>query len=82
VLERALLLAGGAPLTIEHFPGLREVAAVSPPAEETWNLRERMQVCIAQALERFGGNKRKAAEALGITPRTLYRWLKKPDTTA
>ena len=80
ILERALLLAGGAPLALEHFPGLQQQGArPQRPAEESWNMRERMQACIAQALERFGGNKRKAAKALEITPRTLYRWLRKPD---
>ncbi len=81
ILERALLLADGAPLTLEHFPGLQQGAPSPRPGEGTWNLRERTQASITEALERFGGNKRKAAEALGITPRTLYRWLKKPDET-
>jgi DNA-binding NtrC family response regulator len=79
ILERALLLADGAPLTPDHFLGLQPAAGTkTPPDEVSWNLQQRMRAHVVNALERFGGNKRKTAEALGITPRTLYRWLKKP----
>jgi DNA-binding NtrC family response regulator len=79
VLERALLLADGASLMPVHFPGLlQDVRLQDQRHEDSWDLRRRMQAFVAQALDQFGGNKRKAAEALGITPRTLYRWLKKP----
>ena len=81
VMERALLLAGGNPLNPGHFPGLQRAARPPTPGEETWNLDELTQTCIAQALDHFGGNKREAARALGITPRTLYRWLGKSGET-
>jgi DNA-binding NtrC family response regulator len=78
VLERALLLAGCGALTLDHFPGIKPAShPKSRSGIESWNMREHMLALIAEALDHFGGNKRKAAEALGITPRTLYRWLKK-----
>jgi len=77
VMERALLLAGSDPLSPDHFPGLQRTVRPPTPGEETWNLDELTQACIARALDHFAGNKREVARALGITPRTLYRWLKK-----
>ena len=78
VLERALLLTGSDILTLEHFPGIKLAAgSETPSGDESWNMRKHMQALVANALDHHGGNKRKAAEAMGITPRTLYRWLKK-----
>jgi DNA-binding NtrC family response regulator len=77
LLERALLLADNAPLAPVHFPGLLQAARLQDHAE-SWDLKKHMQAFVAKALDQFDGNKRKTAEALGITPRTLYRWLKKP----
>jgi DNA-binding NtrC family response regulator len=37
------------------------------------SLEEAERQLIERALEQFGGNRRKAAEALGISERTLYR---------
>ncbi|MFH2002434.1 MAG: sigma-54 dependent transcriptional regulator [Planctomycetota bacterium] len=78
ILERALLLADGAPLAPVHFLGLQQgVRSADPSNVNSWNLRMHSQALVAKALDQFGGNKQKAAEALGITPRTLYRWLSK-----
>jgi DNA-binding NtrC family response regulator len=41
------------------------------------NLSDAEAVVIKQTLEKFNGNKSKAAEALGISTRTLYRRLEK-----
>jgi len=47
--------------------------------EELPSLEEAEQQLITRALDRFDGNRRKTAEALGISERTLYRKLKDID---
>lgn len=42
-------------------------------------LEEAEKQLIRQALKKFDGNRRKTAEALGISERTLYRKLKNID---
>ncbi len=42
-------------------------------------LEESEKQLISRALKRFDGNRRKTAEALGISERTLYRKLKDID---
>jgi transcriptional regulator with PAS, ATPase and Fis domain len=79
LLERALLLADNLPLAPTHFPGLMQAVHFQDPRHgESWDLKKHMQAFVTKALDQFDGNKRKTAEALGITPRTLYRWLQKP----
>lgn len=46
------------------------------------SLEELERYAIEQALKKFNGNKRKTAEALGITERTLYRKLAAEKTAA
>ncbi len=78
VLERAILLARGNPLGPEHFPGLGGgVAFVKSPGGDTWDLDGLENEHITRALDKFGGDVRKAARALGISRATLYRKLKK-----
>jgi len=48
-------------------------------SDELPTLEEAEQQLIVEALERFDGNRRKTAEALGISERTLYRKLKDID---
>lgn len=45
-------------------------------SQETLNLNELGRQMLVKALERNGGNRKKAAEELGISDRTLYRRLK------
>lgn len=52
-----------------------EDAAIEPLP----TLRDREREAIEQALNRVGGNRRKAAAILGISARTLYRKLKEYD---
>jgi DNA-binding NtrC family response regulator len=47
--------------------------------EELPTLEEAEEQLIRRALERFEGNRRKTAEALGISERTLYRKIKDID---
>ena len=46
---------------------------VEPP--RTLNLKELEKEAIEQALQQVGGNRKQAAEILGLSPRTLYRKL-------
>ena len=55
-------------------------------ADENWDrllwgspLKDREREAIEQALDRVGGNRRKAADILGISTRTLYRKLNEYD---
>ena len=47
-----------------------------PQENRTLSIQEIEKENIARALEKFGGNRKLAAEALGISERTLYRRLK------
>ena len=58
--------------TAIHVP---ENAAIEPLP----TLKDREREAIEQALDRVGGNRRKAAAILGISTRTLYRKLKEYD---
>ncbi len=48
----------------------------APQAPENLNLNDMGRVMLEKALERNGGNRKRAAEELGISDRTLYRRLK------
>jgi DNA-binding NtrC family response regulator len=85
-LERALILAGEAPLSPAHFatrttgPGAK--TATSRTAEllrDGFNLDEFERELIYAAIERSGGNKAAAARLLGITRRRLYSRLESLD---
>jgi DNA-binding NtrC family response regulator len=73
VLERALLLAQNEPLKPLHFPDL------SPELKKdnVQNLDELEDNHILETLEKFGGNKSKTCEALGLSISSLYRRLAK-----
>ncbi len=81
-----LLAAEGAAIDIEHIT-LNPCANVPPsdPAAsaaegqdfvQPANLADREREIILDMLERMGGNQGRAAQVLGISPRTLYRKLK------
>jgi len=53
-----------------------EAAALRIGAGPLPTVEEAEQALIAEALRRFGGNRRQTAKALGISERTLYRKLK------
>jgi DNA-binding NtrC family response regulator len=75
VLERARLLAGGAPLGPSHFPGLGRGG--SPPgAGGAVGLKEREREHVREVVRQCGGDIRQAAALLGISRATLYRKLK------
>jgi DNA-binding NtrC family response regulator len=59
-------------------PGSQEEKLVMPPAQEqsSLSLEEMERKMIAEALERYKGNRRVAARVLNISERTLYRKIK------
>jgi two-component system response regulator FlrC len=79
-LERAAILADGATIDAAHI-WLDEPTGTRPTGEGgamgIKPLAELERDAIQQALEAVGGNRRKAAELLGIGERTLYDKLKK-----
>lgn len=74
VLERAMLLARGSVLAVPHFPGLGAGGGYVPP--DSLNLARLEEIRIRAAMQKFDGDTKKSAEALGISRATLYRRLK------
>ena len=67
---------GGGPVSANPFGGLREVHADAQPPASTLSLDHLERTAIKEALNRAGGNRRRAADSLGISERTLYRKIK------
>ena len=62
-----------------HLTPLTEEAEAEEyvePELESLNLNDLSRQMLEKALERNGGNRKKAAQELGISDRTLYRRLK------
>ncbi len=83
-LERAVILADGdviAPddVRLEAGPATGAAGAPGAPAAELRPLVDLERDAIAQALRAVSGNRRRAAELLGIGERTLYDKLKRYD---
>jgi DNA-binding NtrC family response regulator len=73
VVERMVLLSGGKVLTLDDVPAdLR--AAAQGGAEPLRDVERRH---VLRVLEETGGNKRRAAQRLGIDRSTLYAMLKR-----
>lgn len=74
---------GGMPIqsypmqTMQHMPSQEyETVAQEISEPESLNLSDISRIMLEKALERNGGNRKKAAQELGISDRTLYRRLK------
>ena len=84
-LERAVVLAGGERIGLEHLPERvvepppQRLVADRAPANPTLEAIERAYVLWV--LEAEEGNKARAAETLGIDPSTLYRKLNRYGVT-
>ena len=61
------------------MPGTFDAIAQEISEPENLNLNDLSRVMLEKALERNNGNRKKTAEDLGISTRTLYRRLKKFD---
>ncbi len=75
-LERAAILADGTELRAEHL-WLEPSSGGHGPEAELKSLADMEREAIARALEAVGGNRRRAAELLGIGERTLYDKLRR-----
>ena len=77
-----------APPTVSNLPATTDKPTLNPPAAigqvedaeaeeisepETLNLNDMGRQLVEKALERNNGNRKKAAQELGISDRTLYR---------
>jgi transcriptional regulator with PAS, ATPase and Fis domain len=80
VIQRAVVLSGSGLISSEHLPDnvLRGTApAGGPAAASVTPIREMERDLILRALEETGQDKRKAAQLLGISLKTLYNKLAK-----
>ncbi|RYD40104.1 MAG: hypothetical protein EOP85_14815, partial [Verrucomicrobiaceae bacterium] len=79
VMERALILSGGKPVTSEHLqlfqPGAMPSVPFPPkPADPLpLNIDEAEQELIQRALQETGGNVAEAARLLGVNRSRIYR---------
>jgi DNA-binding NtrC family response regulator len=72
-IERAVVLCKSDRITDSDLPGYLALGALARPmtTESEMTLAEMEKVMIIQALERSGGNRTKASDALGISSRTM-----------
>jgi DNA-binding NtrC family response regulator len=75
-VERAVILANTPNIRVRDLPPEVTQKGRPRPGDDTLDLREQERISIERALERFGGNRRKAAEALRISTVTLWRRMK------
>jgi two-component system response regulator FlrC len=75
VIQRAAIVAGGEVLDVDHLE--IEAAPGRTPPEAPISLESAERDAIRRILEETGGNRTRAAEALGISPRTLRHKLKR-----
>jgi DNA-binding NtrC family response regulator len=80
-IEHAMILSSGSRITAADLP--EDVCAPTPVGHspETFDLAAHERALIERALAEFGGNRRRAAEALHISPVTLWRRLKRHGVT-
>ena len=82
VIERALILVSGDTITPVDLPlEIRanlpdKLSAPTPEQDPMGNLEDLKKRQILKVLEQTGWHQGRAAEALGISPSTLYRQLK------
>jgi len=75
-VERAVILANGARVTVRDLPPEVTRRKVRGTTGDPLNLRSQEGELIRRALERYKGNRKKAAEALNISTVTLWRKMK------
>lgn len=77
-IERAFAFSSDETLSVDDFPQriVEKSDASQPVATSAWpTLDEHQSQYIRKVLEHTDGNKSQAAQILGVTRRTLYRWL-------
>jgi DNA-binding NtrC family response regulator len=75
-VERAVILANNPNIRVRDLPPEMTQKPRGRAGDDTLDLQEQERIMIERALERFGGNRRKAAEALKISTVTLWRKMK------
>ena len=75
-VERAVILANNPNIRVRDLPPEVTQKSRARTGDDTLDLQEQERVMIERALERFGGNRRKAADALKISTVTLWRKMK------
>jgi DNA-binding NtrC family response regulator len=81
-VECAVILANTTSLRVRDLPPEITETSRARRGDETLDLHEQERVSIERALERFDGNRRKAAAALKISTVTLWRRMKQYGLTA
>jgi DNA-binding NtrC family response regulator len=76
-IQRALILAHGSTITVRELPPEVRSGSDASPSDDSLDLEEQERKAIQRALQRFGGNRRKAAAALKISTVTLWRRMKR-----
>jgi DNA-binding NtrC family response regulator len=76
-IERAVILANTPSIRVRDLPPELTQRTRARAADDTLDLQARERIAIERALERFDGNRRKAAEALNISTVTLWRKMKR-----
>jgi transcriptional regulator with PAS, ATPase and Fis domain len=80
-IERAVILARGTTVTVRELPPELSESRARAQFGDTLDLKQHEERLIRKALERFNGNRKKAAEALNISPVTLWRKMKEYGLT-
>jgi two-component system response regulator AtoC len=80
-IERAAILAHGATITIRELPPELLHRSTRATTGNPLNLRSQERELIQRALDRYDGNRKKAAAALNISTVTLWRKMKAYDLT-
>jgi transcriptional regulator with PAS, ATPase and Fis domain len=75
-IERGVILARGTTVSVRELPPEIVQGRDGIRTTETLDLKKNEQRLIRQALEKFKGNRKRAADALKISPVTLWRKMK------
>jgi two-component system, NtrC family, response regulator AtoC len=75
-IERGVILARGATVTVRELPPEIVHGRAGMRTTDTLDLKKNEERLIRQALAKFKGNRKRAAEALKISPVTLWRKMK------
>jgi DNA-binding NtrC family response regulator len=76
-LQRSVILAHGPTITVRELPPEVRSGIADRVPDDSLDLEEHERKAIRRALERFAGNRRRAAKALNISTVTLWRRMKK-----
>jgi DNA-binding NtrC family response regulator len=75
-VDRAAILATGSRITARELPPDLRLPDGGARVGSTFDLEQHERDLIERALAQFGGNRRRAAEALNISTVTLWRRIK------